>query len=173
MIVTDQKILRQVSRPVTPDDDLEALTAQLKAANATAWTDGAGLAAIQIGVPIRFAWYIVDGVEKILVNPRIISRYDPIIGQEGCLSIPNKHIMVRRYSKIAIESDGQVRVATGFESRLIQHEIDHMDGILNIDKEYKPTPKVGRNEPCPCGSGKKYKKCCENKINNINQRSQH
>lgn len=23
--------------------------------------------------------------------------------------------------------------------------------------------KVGRNEPCPCGSGKKYKKCCESK----------
>lgn len=23
-----------------------------------------------------------------------------------------------------------------------------------------PVPKVERNEPCPCGSGKKYKKCC-------------
>lgn len=23
-------------------------------------------------------------------------------------------------------------------------------------------PKIGRNEPCPCGSGKKYKKCCGN-----------
>jgi|APLak6261678615_1056124.scaffolds.fasta_scaffold00491_7 tetratricopeptide (TPR) repeat protein len=23
--------------------------------------------------------------------------------------------------------------------------------------------KVGRNEPCPCGSGQKYKKCCESK----------
>jgi hypothetical protein len=25
---------------------------------------------------------------------------------------------------------------------------------------YKALPKVGRNEPCPCGSGKKYKRCC-------------
>ena len=24
-------------------------------------------------------------------------------------------------------------------------------------------PKVGRNEPCPCGSGKKYKNCCMSK----------
>jgi SEC-C motif-containing protein len=24
----------------------------------------------------------------------------------------------------------------------------------------REAPKVGRNDPCPCGSGKKYKKCC-------------
>ena len=28
--------------------------------------------------------------------------------------------------------------------------------------EYHAGPKVGRNDPCPCGSGKKYKKCCLN-----------
>ena len=31
------------------------------------------------------------------------------------------------------------------------------------DNKFKPirtTPKTGRNEPCPCGSGKKFKKCC-------------
>ena len=37
--------------------------------------------------------------------------------------------------------------------------------ISNPDEEEenasaKPTAKVGRNDPCPCGSGKKYKKCC-------------
>ena len=25
----------------------------------------------------------------------------------------------------------------------------------------RETPKTGRNDPCPCGSGKKFKKCCE------------
>ena len=30
-------------------------------------------------------------------------------------------------------------------------------------KMYQPGPHVGRNDPCPCGSGKKYKKCCLNK----------
>ena len=29
---------------------------------------------------------------------------------------------------------------------------------LSPDEEH--IPKVGRNEPCPCGSGKKFKKCC-------------
>lgn len=24
----------------------------------------------------------------------------------------------------------------------------------------KPQKKIGRNAPCPCGSGKKYKRCC-------------
>jgi uncharacterized protein len=26
----------------------------------------------------------------------------------------------------------------------------------------RPGPKIGRNDPCPCGSGKKFKKCCMN-----------
>jgi len=54
------------------------------------------------------------------------------------------------------------------EAVCVQHEIDHLNGISCIDKEIKLEPmvvdkKVGRNEPCPCGSGKKYKKCCINK----------
>ena len=52
----------------------------------------------------------------------------------------------------------------GFNAYIIQHEIDHLNGITCIDREYKREPlkvgtKIGRNEPCPCGSGKKYKKC--------------
>ena len=50
------------------------------------------------------------------------------------------------------------------ESICVQHEIDHLNGLTIMDRENKPQPimseKVGRNEPCPCGSGKKYKKCC-------------
>ena len=51
------------------------------------------------------------------------------------------------------------------ESICIQHEIDHLNGITIHDRENKSKPivsqkKVGRNDPCPCGSGKKYKKCC-------------
>ena len=53
------------------------------------------------------------------------------------------------------------------ESICIQHEIDHLNGLTIADRENKPQPivseKVGRNEPCSCGSGKKYKKCCINK----------
>ncbi len=51
------------------------------------------------------------------------------------------------------------------ESICVQHEIDHLNGITIHDRENKSKPivsqkKVGRNDPCPCGSGKKYKKCC-------------
>ena len=50
------------------------------------------------------------------------------------------------------------------ESVCIQHEIDHLNGVVCMDRKRETTivkdKKVGRNEPCPCGSGKKYKKCC-------------
>ena len=31
-------------------------------------------------------------------------------------------------------------------------------------KEERKKSKIGRNDPCPCGSGKKYKNCCLNKV---------
>jgi preprotein translocase subunit SecA len=34
------------------------------------------------------------------------------------------------------------------------------DGTLKKQPVKKSAKKVGRNDPCPCGSGKKYKKCC-------------
>jgi uncharacterized protein YecA (UPF0149 family) len=72
-------------------------------------------------------------------------------------------ISIKRYNQIEFKNDGQLFSAEGKEAQIIQHEIDHMDGILIIDKEYKSN-NVGRNDPCPCGSGKKYKKCCISKI---------
>ena len=59
------------------------------------------------------------------------------------------------------KQDEELRI---LESVCVQHEIDHLNGITCIDREYKREPlkvgpKIGRNEPCPCGSGKKYKKC--------------
>ena len=51
------------------------------------------------------------------------------------------------------------------ESVCVQHEIDHLNGIRCLDRGLDLTfkrekPKIGRNEPCHCGSGKKYKRCC-------------
>jgi preprotein translocase subunit SecA len=34
------------------------------------------------------------------------------------------------------------------------------DGDAKKQPKRRAEPKVGRNDPCPCGSGKKYKKCC-------------
>jgi peptide deformylase len=164
-IVTDRATLLKKSRPVTKDDDVEGIVKQLKAANDTAWTKGCGLAAIQIGIPIRLAYISYEGIELVLINPVIGLEGPYIVQQEGCLSIPNRFTSVRRARKVRLYNrsiDRELMPATehtGFIARVIQHEIDHMDGILNVEKAYVPL-KLGRNAPCYCGSLKKYKHCC-------------
>lgn len=113
--------------------------------------EGAGLAAPQIGVSKRicvvrrFLPHPTDEgsfttKEYILVNPKIISFSDEKdIHYEGCLSIPNVYGQVERAKKIkvkALDENGQpVRISTsGFFARVIQHEIDHLDGILFTTK---------------------------------------
>lgn len=130
-IVTDQKILRQVSRETTQEEVQKLnLMSRLFHANKAAWTKGVGLAAIQIGVPVRFAYYTHNGKSSYLMNPRILKIWGEDTIKEGCLSIPGKWLMVKRAVTIEYESFGKVKTAHGFEARIIQHEIDHMDGIL-------------------------------------------
>lgn len=159
MIVTDLKQLRLHSKAVKYDDP--TIVAQLKAENSKAWTKGCGLAAVQIGIYKRIAWLKIDNVEEVLINPEIIEMSDFSLQAEGCLSIPNKRTFVKRANKIVFLNNGQRYEAQGFRARVIQHEIDHMDGILNIDRaEWQ---KTGRNEPCPeClreGIKIKFKNC--------------
>jgi len=151
--------------------------------------DGIGLAANQVGIDAQVA--VVNVREPlILINPKILSKENPIDYYEGCLSYPGKGISTQRYRDIIIsteqseadwyfsgaeensdgksgwdkgnlEKDQQDRI---LESVCVQHEIDHLMGktIHNrqIDTTYVADVKVGRNDKCPCGSGKKYKKCC-------------
>ena len=63
------------------------------------------------------------------------------------------------------QSDKQDQEQRLLEAICIQHEIDHLMGNTIHDRENKPKPivtkkSIGRNEPCYCGSGKKYKRCC-------------
>ena len=72
-IITDEIILRTISKETTLSEIRSIkLVNRLKKANRTAWTKGAGLAAIQIGIPLRFAWFIANGREETLLNPKII-----------------------------------------------------------------------------------------------------
>lgn len=135
-IVTDIDKLRQKSAETTMREvERMRLIDRLRRANSKAWTDGVGLAAIQIGVPLRFAWYRYNNKDGILLNPKIIKGWGESIMEEGCLSIPNKHTPVKRFVTIEYESNGKKKVANGFLARIIQHEIDHFDGILNIDRK--------------------------------------
>lgn len=133
-IFTEKTLLRQISRETNYKEicDMD-LIRKLREANKTAWIEGAGLAAIQIGIPVRFAWYIVDGKEGVLLNPKIINRWGSEEQEEGCLSIPNKKIKVTRAFEIKYITNGKKKKARGFLARLIQHEIDHMDGKLITD----------------------------------------
>lgn len=101
---------------------------------------GVGLAAPQIGINERIILITLDN-KKILemVNPNIVSASkNTEVGEEGCLSLPGEWGKVRRPKEITIEfitSKGQKTIMkfTNFEAREIQHEIDHLDGILFTD----------------------------------------
>jgi len=158
-IITDLDILREKSYEVR-EEDVNEIVEELQEAIKTAWTPGVGLAAIQIGYPKRVGWYrLPDKDPVILVNPEILDMSGKyIFNGEGCLSIPNQHFLTERFRDIKIKNHGRIFVAEGFEAVVIQHEIDHMEGILCLDRVYQKAQ--GRNTPCLCGSGKKYKKCC-------------
>ena len=103
---------------------------------------GIGLAAPQVGISHRLLVYRVEPDSPIvaLVNPQIAwSSRDEEISEEGCLSLP--HVLVEVERPVAVLVDAQdehgaplVVEATGLEARVIQHEIDHLDGILILDR---------------------------------------
>lgn len=108
--------------------------------------DGVGLAAPQIGIPLRIVIFSVDQNSRypdaesiprtILINP-IIEPLDNDVesGWEGCLSVPKMRGLVERYTHIVYSGFDEVqnpikKEAGGFHARVVQHEIDHLDGIL-------------------------------------------
>lgn len=102
---------------------------------------GIGLAAPQVGVPLRVI--IVDddkgGGARPLINPAIATQGGQVAGEEGCLSIPGIFAPVDRAEWVrvkALDGDGAPLEfeASGLLARVIQHEIDHLDGILFIDR---------------------------------------
>jgi peptide deformylase len=102
-----------------------------------------GLAAPQIGVPLRVA--VVDcGRHRastagngllVLVNPRLVEGAGRELGREGCQSIPWYTVDVRRYRRVVVETGAGERVwCAGIEARAVQHELDHLDGVLILDR---------------------------------------
>ena len=103
-------------------------------------TDGVGLAAPQIGKNIRLAVINSKDGAFCIINPRITKKsFARELGQEGCLSIPGVFGKVKRHKKIVVtyfdQTGKKIRLAAqGMMARVLQHEIDHLDGILFIDK---------------------------------------
>lgn len=101
---------------------------------------GVGLAAPQVGVLKRIIVVEGETVPIVFIDPVIIKKSrKKISGQEGCLSLPGLVLRVKRAKRIeveAIDEDGKEIVikADGLFSRILQHEIDHLDGILFVDR---------------------------------------
>ena len=110
--------------------------------------EGVGLAAPQIGILRRYCIVDVgDGIIE-LVNPVIESASGKQEGEEGCLSIPNRYESVTRPMTVTVRAQDRngnsfTVTAEGFKARALCHEIDHLDGILYIDKTDKKIRRRG------------------------------
>jgi peptide deformylase len=134
-----ESILREKALPVkeiTP----EILSLIRDMAETMYTVSGVGLAALQVGVPKRII--LVDGEEDgliVLINPIIIKSEGEVVAEEGCLSVPDIYSQVKRSSKVTIkalnENGDPIEITEeGLTARALQHEIDHLDGILFIDR---------------------------------------
>jgi len=162
IITYGNKLLRRKSTPVEEvNDEIRALAQDmLKTMYAS---DGLGLAAEQVGRDEAIC--VIDippmrdeetGTPKrenpdvrmplVLVNPRIIERDGEQVGSEGCLSFPGIYVTVKRAETVTVEfrdMENEVRTvrACGLLARAIQHELDHLDGVLLVDR-MSPVQKV-------------------------------
>lgn len=131
-------VLRKKCEPVTRfDGDLCALLDDMK--QTLKKEEGAGLAAPQIGVPVRVVVVDVEEGYFEFINPVFVWQKGEQVGAEGCLSVRGKAGTVRRPSKVKIvfqdrKGDRYSLVARDFFARAVCHELDHLEGILYTDK---------------------------------------
>ena len=136
MIVTDLKTLKNKSVKYILDHSLEAIFSELEEELEASEIEGAGLSAIQIGLPLRIAIIRINELSLNLYNAKIIAGSEMITFEgEGCLSLPDEYVDTRRLNKITVKNgDGKVFKLEGIEAIVVQHELDHWDGILMIDR---------------------------------------
>lgn len=152
IVTLPDEVLRAKARPVTKfDDDLQTLIDDMIATMRAA--SGVGLAAPQIGRSIQLA--VIETLPKsdeagndipgsrelfVIANPRIVWESREVVdGVEGCLSIPGYVGEVERAYAVRVRAQDRrgnpikLRLK-GWTARIFQHEIDHLNGVLYIDK---------------------------------------
>ena len=111
---------------------------------------GAGLAAPQIGVGLRVFTYDVDDVLGHLINPDLDLSEEEQDGEEGCLSIPGLDVRQRRArcgvvaKGFNLHGDPVTIEGSDLLARCVQHETDHLDGILFVDRLDREHPQGWR-----------------------------
>lgn len=136
-------VLREKSTPVEKfDEDLKETIKKM--AELMYKVKGLGLAANQVGIPKRF--FIMDIKQKegtpeleVYINPEILNAEGYTEYEEGCLSIPGYYAKIERYAKLYIRAydlDGEPfeKELTGLQAIAFQHEYDHIEGILIVDR---------------------------------------
>jgi peptide deformylase len=112
---------------------------------------GVGLAGPQVGVPLRLAVIEVEDEVTVIVNPEITKMVGEVELDEGCLSVPGFWGTVKRAEKVTVKAKDRngkdVRLtADGLLAQALQHEIDHLDGRLYVDR-MESLDKLKRSEP--------------------------
>lgn len=133
-----EKVLAEVGEPVTEfDEELEKLVADMFETMYEA--EGVGLAAPQVGLSLRLFVMDCDGLKVVAANPEIISGEGEQEGEEGCLSVGRVHAALKRAAKVTLRAqdakgDWYEQEAEGLAARCFQHETDHCDGTLFINR---------------------------------------
>ena len=132
LIMKDPAFLAQKSMPASPED---VQVAHDLLDTLTAHADGCvGMAANMIGVAKRIIAFDNEGTYMVMFNPEIIKRTGRYETQEGCLSLPGVRPAVRyRSIKVRYQNEAfqeRFKTFTGWTAQIIQHEIDHCEGIL-------------------------------------------
>jgi len=144
------RILRQISQPTQniQHDEIQSLIDHLS--HTLQKANGVGIAAPQVGVSQRLLIvasrpnarypYAPEMEPTPMINPRLVSHSNEVVKDwEGCLSIPGIRGLVPRYRAIAIEycdrqGNLQRQELTDFVARIFQHELDHLEGYVFLDR---------------------------------------
>ena len=143
IVMFGSQVLRKPCPPIKDiDDEIRALAGDLFDSMRAA--EGVGLAAPQIGILKRVCIIDVSTQQPeylpvVLINPKITAHEGEQVGEEGCLSFPELYGDVKRYARVEVEAtdiNGQTFKTSGegFYARALQHEIDHLDGKLFINR---------------------------------------
>ena len=134
----DPVLRMQAAEVESFDDELARVTERMKALMHDA--DGVGLAATQVGILRRFFVATLDGEDHVLVNPVVTPVGDDTeLDQEGCLSLGPLRLPVERAARVKLEARDETGEPVsleleGTDARVVQHELDHLDGTLIIDR---------------------------------------
>lgn len=144
VVGVEQPVLRAKTKEVAVTKEILKLVKDME--QTTVKAEGLGLAAPQIGQSLRVCVAKVNGRLTPLINPHITQKSkETDVMEEGCLSLPGIWLPISRSVSIVVEymnakGQPQVRKFDAMEARIVQHEVDHLDGKLITDYAQMPTP---------------------------------